>query len=92
MSTSENGKHIKLDPPASRIVHTRAYQEELLKESMHRNIVIALDTGSGKTHIAVLRIKHEVEHESRKVRLLMHTFSLLWISHRTSPSRRSRGS
>ncbi|PIL22783.1 Dicer [Ganoderma sinense ZZ0214-1] len=67
MSTSENGKHIKLDAPASLIVHTRAYQQELLKESMHRNIVIALDTGSGKTHIAVLRIKHEVEHESRKV-------------------------
>ena len=49
------------------IVHTRAYQQELLDESLHRNVVIALDTGSGKTHIAVLRMKHEAEREPRKV-------------------------
>ncbi|KAI0647805.1 P-loop containing nucleoside triphosphate hydrolase protein [Trametes meyenii] len=49
------------------IVHTRAYQQELLEESLHRNLIIALDTGSGKTHIAVLRMKHEAEHGSKKV-------------------------
>ncbi|KAI0324399.1 P-loop containing nucleoside triphosphate hydrolase protein [Cubamyces sp. BRFM 1775] len=49
------------------IVHTRAYQQELLDESLHRNLVIALDTGSGKTHISVLRMKHEAEHNSQKV-------------------------
>ncbi|KAI1794925.1 P-loop containing nucleoside triphosphate hydrolase protein [Ganoderma leucocontextum] len=67
MTTPENGDHTELETPTSRIVHTRAYQQELLDESLHRNIVIALDTGSGKTHIAVLRMKHEAEHESRKV-------------------------
>ena len=45
----------------------RKYQLEMLEESLQRNIVIALDTGAGKTHIAVLRMKHEIERESRKV-------------------------
>jgi replicative superfamily II helicase len=58
-------------------VTTRGYQQELLQESLHRNIVIALDTGSGKTHIAMLRMKHEVEHGSKKVciRLCVRSFS-----------------
>jgi endoribonuclease Dicer len=46
---------------------TRGYQQEMLDESLRRNIIIALDTGAGKTHIAVLRMKHETEHKSRKV-------------------------
>lgn len=46
---------------------TRGYQQELLEESLRRNVIIALDTGSGKTHIAMLRMKHEVEHNSKKV-------------------------
>ncbi|KAH9978359.1 P-loop containing nucleoside triphosphate hydrolase protein [Russula compacta] len=45
----------------------RGYQQEMLEESLRRNIVIALDTGAGKTHIAVLRMKHEIERESPKV-------------------------
>lgn len=48
-------------------VTTRGYQQEMLEESKRNNIIIALDTGSGKTHIAVLRIKHEIEHEPHKV-------------------------
>lgn len=48
-------------------VHTRGYQQEMLDESLKRNIIIAMDTGSGKTHIAVLRLKIEVEREPRKV-------------------------
>ncbi|KAH9841788.1 P-loop containing nucleoside triphosphate hydrolase protein [Rhodofomes roseus] len=61
------------DPPpsvdngASNTFHTRNYQQELLEESLRSNIIIALDTGSGKTHIAVLRMKHEAEREPRKV-------------------------
>ena len=47
---------------------TRGYQQELLQESLRKNIIIALDTGSGKTHIAMLRIKHELEQNSTKVR------------------------
>jgi hypothetical protein len=50
------------------ILKTRGYQQEMLDESLRRNIVIALDTGSGKTHIAVLRLKLEAERESRKAR------------------------
>ncbi|KAI0052736.1 P-loop containing nucleoside triphosphate hydrolase protein [Auriscalpium vulgare] len=46
---------------------SRKYQEEMLEESLRRNIVIALDTGAGKTHIAVLRMKLEAERVSRKV-------------------------
>ncbi|KAJ5979822.1 hypothetical protein N7481_007120, partial [Penicillium waksmanii] len=37
------------------------YQLEMLDASMKQNIIVAMDTGSGKTHIAVLRIKAELE-------------------------------
>ncbi|RPD62688.1 P-loop containing nucleoside triphosphate hydrolase protein [Lentinus tigrinus ALCF2SS1-7] len=67
MSVIEDGDPPASDIPTRAIIHTRAYQQELLDESLHRNIVIALDTGSGKTHIAVLRMKHETEREPRKV-------------------------
>lgn len=40
----------------------------MLEESLPSNIIIALDTGSGKTHIAVLRMKIEAEREPKKVR------------------------
>lgn len=46
---------------------SRAYQQELLEESLKRNLIIALDTGSGKTHIAVLRMKLEAERVQSKV-------------------------
>lgn len=52
-------------------IQTRSYQEELLEESRRRNIIIALDTGSGKTHIALLRIKDEIDRGSKKARLLV---------------------
>ncbi|KAJ7494794.1 hypothetical protein B0H11DRAFT_2156090 [Mycena galericulata] len=48
-------------------VTTRGYQQEMLDESLQKNIIIALDTGSGKTHIAVLRMKIEAERELKKV-------------------------
>jgi endoribonuclease Dicer len=56
------------DLPALSTPQTRGYQQEMLDESLQKNIIIALDTGSGKTHIAVLRMKIEAERESRKVR------------------------
>jgi ERCC4-related helicase len=52
---------------AASIPTTRGYQQEMLEESLHSNIIIALDTGSGKTHIAVLRMKIEAERQSTKV-------------------------
>ncbi|RHZ69809.1 Dicer-like protein 2 [Aspergillus turcosus] len=39
----------------------RNYQLEMLEASMKENIIVAMDTGSGKTHIAVLRIKAELD-------------------------------
>ena len=48
---------------------TRGYQQEMLDESLRRNIIKALDTGSGKTLIAVLRMKHEMERQTTKVRI-----------------------
>ena len=60
-------KAATFDPDAATPT-SRSYQLELLEDSLKRNIIIALDTGAGKTHIAVLRIKTEVlERETRKV-------------------------
>lgn len=39
----------------------------MLEESQRSNIIIALDTGSGKTHIAVLRMKIEAERQPTKI-------------------------
>ena len=50
---------------------TRGYQQEMLEQSLKCNIIIALDTGSGKTHIAVLRMKIETEREPTKVQTLL---------------------
>ncbi|KAK1727217.1 uncharacterized protein BDZ83DRAFT_222112 [Colletotrichum acutatum] len=62
-------------PPAepasgnSVIMNARAYQSEMLAESMRQNIIVAMDTGSGKTQVAVLRIRAELERTtSQKVR------------------------
>ncbi|KAF4598637.1 Dicer-like protein 2 [Pleurotus pulmonarius] len=54
-------------PTMVALLRTRGYQQEMLEESFKKNIIIALDTGSGKTHIAILRIKAEVEREPVKV-------------------------
>ncbi|KAI8154629.1 Dicer-like protein 2 [Colletotrichum sp. SAR 10_65] len=43
------------------IMNSRAYQLEMFAESMRQNIIVAMDTGSGKTQVAVLRIKAELE-------------------------------
>ncbi|PTB63028.1 P-loop containing nucleoside triphosphate hydrolase protein [Trichoderma citrinoviride] len=39
----------------------RAYQIEMLDKSLKHNAIVAMDTGSGKTQVAVLRIKKELE-------------------------------
>ncbi|KAI7240033.1 P-loop containing nucleoside triphosphate hydrolase protein [Hortaea werneckii] len=39
----------------------RSYQQEMLDASLEKNIIVAMDTGSGKTHIAVARILAELE-------------------------------
>ncbi|KAJ6513203.1 hypothetical protein C8R45DRAFT_891160 [Mycena sanguinolenta] len=54
-------------PLKDQSVRTRGYQQEMLDESLLKNIIIAMDTGSGKTHIAVLRMKLEAEREPNKL-------------------------
>ncbi|PBP20089.1 RNase3 domain-containing protein [Diplocarpon rosae] len=46
------------------VIKARPYQKEMLEESVKRNVIVAMDTGSGKTHIAVMRMQHELEHMS----------------------------
>ncbi|KAF2211562.1 hypothetical protein CERZMDRAFT_43176 [Cercospora zeae-maydis SCOH1-5] len=53
-------------PPPSAASHDvafklRSYQQEMLQLSLEKNIIVAMDTGSGKTHIAVARIRAELE-------------------------------
>jgi ERCC4-related helicase len=43
--------------PASLLPSARDYQQEMLEHSLRQNIIVAMDTGSGKTLIAVLRIR-----------------------------------
>ncbi|KAF4625953.1 hypothetical protein G7Y89_g12212 [Cudoniella acicularis] len=42
-------------------IKPRLYQGEMMEESLKRNIIVAMDTGSGKTQVAVMRIQHELE-------------------------------
>ncbi|GAB7360413.1 hypothetical protein MBLNU230_g8369t1 [Neophaeotheca triangularis] len=39
----------------------RSYQQEMLEESLKHNVIVAMDTGSGKTHVAVARMRAELE-------------------------------
>ncbi|KAK0710286.1 hypothetical protein B0T26DRAFT_623466, partial [Lasiosphaeria miniovina] len=41
-------------------VTARAYQTEMYEKSIKENIVVVMDTGSGKTLVATLRIMHEL--------------------------------
>ena len=54
---------IAIDP----MPKTRDYQQEMLDASIKENIIIAQDTGSGKTLIAILRMRYEIERNSQKV-------------------------
>lgn len=39
----------------------RSYQQEMLEASTMRNVIVAMDTGSGKTHVAIARMLAELE-------------------------------
>ncbi|CAK7217450.1 Dicer-like protein 2 [Sporothrix bragantina] len=43
------------------LAESRSYQLEMFQESMRRNVIVAMDTGTGKTRIAILRIRAELE-------------------------------
>ncbi|SPO03482.1 related to Dcl-2 dicer RNA helicase/RNAseIII CAF [Cephalotrichum gorgonifer] len=46
------------------ITMARAYQLEMCELSMKRNIIAVMDTGSGKTHVSILRMEKELERMS----------------------------
>ncbi|OTA57243.1 RNase3 domain-containing protein [Hypoxylon sp. EC38] len=48
----------------SAVIHAREYQLEMFEESLKRNIIVAMETGTGKTQVAVLRIQAELEKSS----------------------------
>lgn len=48
---------------AVRITNPRDYQTELFQRAKNENIIAVLDTGSGKTHIATLLLKHVIDEE-----------------------------
>ncbi|KAH8807749.1 ATP-dependent helicase dcl2 [Xylogone sp. PMI_703] len=52
-----------IDEPGDKIpIETsRAYQLEMYEASMRGNVIVVMDTGSGKTHVAKLRIQAELE-------------------------------
>ena len=49
------------------VVQPRAYQIEMFEESMRRNTIVCMDTGSGKTQIAKLRIEAELKRTPGKI-------------------------
>ena len=48
-------------------IRSREYQLEMFEASMKKNIIVAMDTGSGKTHIAILRIMEEIHRSPGKL-------------------------
>lgn len=57
-----------IDPVEENIViNARGYQIEMFEKSLIQNIIVAMDTGSGKTQVAVLRIQAELEKCSDKI-------------------------
>lgn len=48
---------------AVRITNPRDYQTELFQRAKQGNIIAVMDTGSGKTHVATLLLKHVLDEE-----------------------------
>jgi endoribonuclease Dicer len=48
---------------SARITNPRDYQNELFQKAKEENIIAVLDTGSGKTHIATLLLRHFIDEE-----------------------------
>ncbi|KAL4998324.1 ATP-dependent helicase dcl2 [Aspergillus recurvatus] len=61
----------------------RSYQLEMFEASLKGNTIVAMGTGSGKTHIALLRIMHELENSDGKlIWFLAPTVALCLQQHR----------
>lgn len=57
MATPIDGKVAKMTP--------RTYQQELFEAALKNNCIVCLNTGSGKTFIAIMLIK-KLQHQIRK--------------------------
>ncbi|KAL2149655.1 hypothetical protein VTH82DRAFT_8307 [Thermothelomyces myriococcoides] len=64
------------EPPKTVTMTPRAYQLEMLEESLKQNIIVAMDTGSGKTQVAIMRIQIELERSDKIAWFLAPTVSL----------------
>ncbi|TGZ78436.1 P-loop containing nucleoside triphosphate hydrolase protein [Ascodesmis nigricans] len=51
------------EPVEKSVMNVRNYQQEMYEESLKRNIIVAMDTGSGKTHVAIMRIQYELQNQ-----------------------------
>jgi endoribonuclease Dicer len=83
-----------------RITNPRDYQTELFQRAKIQNTIAVLDTGTGKTHIATLLLRHVLEEELETrakgcthkiafflVRFLRHIFAMIpLIAHRSTQS------
>jgi len=54
----------------------RKYQDEVCEEAKNGNVIAALDTGSGKTYIAVMLIRHMLLSSNKLVVFLVPSVSL----------------
>ncbi|KAK0613764.1 hypothetical protein B0T14DRAFT_437452 [Immersiella caudata] len=59
----------------------RAYQLEMFEMSLKQNIIVTMDTGSGKTQVAVLRIREELQRSEKRVWFLAPTVPLASQQH-----------
>ena len=58
MEISPDAMAVDTNEPKIRL---RSYQQEMLDASLKRNVIVAMDTGSGKTAVAIFRILAELE-------------------------------
>ncbi|KAI1325853.1 RNase3 domain-containing protein [Xylariaceae sp. FL0255] len=88
VTTTKTKDQSAVDQPGDQTtIHARAYQMEMFEESLRRNIIVAMDTGSGKTQVAVLRIKAELDKSSDKlIWFLAPTVTLCEQQHRVLKS------
>ncbi|KAK4678476.1 LOW QUALITY PROTEIN: Dicer-like protein 2 [Podospora pseudoanserina] len=73
-SGTETPPKVKTSPEV--IMTARAYQVEMFQESLQRNIIVAMDTGSGKTQVAILRIQEELGRSPKLIWFLAPTVQL----------------
>jgi endoribonuclease Dicer len=63
-----------------RIINPRDYQTELFLRAKEQNTIAVLDTGTGKTHIATLLLRHVLEEElENRAKGAVHKFAFFLV-------------